>query len=484
MGLTTRQKKCCFLATLTTIVVAQAVFCAHWLRGGSDDTPTKANREPITIVADYSHEWKSDNESIAVLRGRCRIIQGETLLQAQKVVVWHKGQRTNYGAQNRLAIYLEGDVRVSRPGLSRSEASLFVNLQTQDRIRFDVRHASKINAATQDAFFHRAAKRRRTANRDVLLLTQYAVPGEPEALPELNRVQFQPQNEQMLRLRMSPRSRIPYNIDSSISNATTPPERVTVLTGGIHLLIEGLTLELEDESMPLGAISLASDRMVIWSKVGQTGQLPTLQSRNDPLTVYLEGNIVIRQGEQVVRAERAIYDAREDRALLYNAELKAFVPELQEYVRVRADVLRQLSRESYHAQNAWMSTSQFGRPGYRVEATDVRIENRYTRSPNGEIDPATGEPLMISTPWITSLNNTFRVEDFPIFFLPYVSSPARNPKLPLRGATVKQDDIFGGQLRTQWDLFQLTGIDQRPGTTWNLMADYFTSRGPAVGTGG
>ena len=154
------------------------------------------------------------------------------------------------------------------------------------------------------------------------------------------------------------------------------------------------------EGQSLGAISLSADRMVIWTRSlgGEQFQPQIEQQRDEPFTVYLEGNIVMRQGNQrVIRASQAIYDGREERVLLQNAELKAFVPEIQANVRVRAERLRgHLAQGSFHGQNAWTSTSQFGKPGYRVQATDVFLEERPTApwiGPGFSIDdPEAGPP--------------------------------------------------------------------------------------------
>jgi hypothetical protein len=189
-----------------------------------------------------------------------------------------------------------------------------------------------------------------------------------------------------------------------------------------------------------------------------------------------------------VRAERATYDVREHRALYHNVELRTILPQLNSDLRVRAERIRQRSRSSFHAENAWATGSKYGVPGYRLHSSDIRLENRYTQPWIGpgarEYDPATGAPIIEETPWITSLNNTFLVEEVPIFYTPYLSAPAEDPGLPLRRTTVAYDRIFGGQLKTTWDMFRLLGLEEPAGTRWDLLADYYTMRGPGIGTQG
>jgi hypothetical protein len=133
-----------------------------------------------------------------------------------------------------------------------------------------------------------------------------------------------------------------------------------------------------------------------------------------------------------------------------------------------------------------VTTSQLGKPGYRLQATDVIYEQRYPDpwlAPQADgIDPLTGVPLLEPVPWITSLNNTFLIDDLPLFYLPYLSGPGDDPNIPIRRASVRHDRIFGSQVRTTWNMIKLLGLDAQRGVTWDLDADYLSERGPGVGT--
>ena len=483
LGLTTHLRRGCFLAAFAAAVVAFAVCLTRSVVHGQSEKPL-TEHESIVITAVYSREWEGQKNDVAILRGPCKIVQGNTVLRAQKMVVWRHTDHTSRGKRDYLDVFLEGDARVEQLGQSLSNSSMFLQLSTSAGVTFEIRRRMNGQPATQDSIYQRAQNRRRASQRTSLLKTQLVVQERPAAgEPELRSVQFQPNTGNVRRIHFFPRSSmIRFNVETFKSEDTTPPEQVWVLTRGVNLLVEGVD--------DYGTIDLAADRMVVWTRTGSDDEFQpdTVQTRDTPFTVYLEGNIVIRQGRNVVRASQAVYDAREDRALLLDAELKIFVPQLQGALRVRAKRIRQLSRNSYHARNAWMSSSRFGKPGYRLQANDVFLENRLTRprfgTRGGTFDSLTGAPFVTGTPWVTSLNNTFLIGDFPLLYTPYLSAPAENPNVPLRRASAKYDRIFGGQLKTTWNLFQLLGWDEPPGTQWDLMADIYTSRGPAIGTGG
>jgi hypothetical protein len=73
-------------------------------------------------------------------------------------------------------------------------------------------------------------------------------------------------------------------------------------------------------------------------------------------------------------------------------------------------------------------------------------------------------------------------EDFPIFYLPAVQGNANDPLGPLQSLAFKQDRIFGTQVFSTFDVWNLLNRDPLPGTRWTAEADYLSRRGPALGS--
>ncbi len=55
-------------------------------------------------------------------------------------------------------------------------------------------------------------------------------------------------------------------------------------------------------------------------------------------------------------------------------------------LRLRADTLRQQSENKFHAKNAFVTTSEFGQPGYSLNAGEIFVDN--------EPNPFTGKRLI------------------------------------------------------------------------------------------
>lgn len=492
-------------------VIVQATICAGFALMLSTEVLVSAepagrsdahdSAAAIRIAADVAQEWSAGSERAMVLRGNCRVRHGQTTFRSEQAVVWHwtapptgamAALRGAAPPRERVSVYLEGNVRVDQPGRSTVEPTLFVALETRRPVEFTFPHRREL-VAQEDPLFDRGLRRRRLSGRQTLLQTQLVVEDDAAPLGPVLQPQLLPQPGDgqlggLRRVRIFPRGS-QFFVESRPSDQTTPPEQVWIVKGGVNMLIDGV----EQAGIPdvSGVVDLSADRMIIWTRTGDITDLQAelTQTPDTPLQVYMEGNIVIRQGRNVLKASHAFYDAQQDRALMLNAELRAFVPELQGDIRIRAERMRQLSRKSYHAQNAWTTASRFGRPGYRLQASDIMLDYRPQNPWIGfggppQIDPQTGAEIVEETPWLTTLNNQFFIEDVPLLYVPQLSGPAEDPNIPIRSATIENDDIFGTQIRTVWNLSKILSLDLPPDTEWDLLVDYLSKRGPAVGTGG
>jgi len=466
------------LGGMVTIAPAQTSFFGAPKASYEESEYEPSEEEPIEISAEYAQQWEEDFVEVSILKGNCRIKQGAAVLSARQMVIWHRKTRKT----DRISVYLEGEVRVDLPGESKNENSMLVNLVTQNGLKTKIRRPSTDTASTDDPLLKRATQRRGIPHDHQLKRAQFIVEKPPLEGPELSIVPVPETNGDFRRVRLFPRSAVPYNVQSFPSTHTVPPEQIWVITGGVNLLIDGVDgLEMMD---------MSADRIIIWTDGRNTQNFNSeiRQSKETPFEIYLEGNIEIRQGSYYLKANRAFYDAREERGVMLDAELKTNLPALGEDIRVQASQIRQLSKGAYLAQNAWATGSQFGKPGYRVQSSDIFIEDRYTTPWLGtgsiELDPITGQPVPNKRAWVTSSNNTFQIGDVPLFYLPYVTSPAEDIYFPINGLRFGNDRIFGFQVESEWDMFKLLGLERQPGTKWEGQLDYYSYRGVGIGQSG
>jgi hypothetical protein len=484
------------VAICTAILAVAVVITRPHMHGLAQESPTSLADTAIRMSADWSQEWTEDGSTIALMRGSCRVVQGDQTYLANSMVVWAHDTGGQGTRPTRITVYLEDGVEIQTPTGSRHEQSLWVDLTSPQGLSLAVKGRAAGRSGKNDPLFRRAVDRPGSSARTTLRQTQLTVPAPNEVDPAWRNVPLDSQVG-LRRVRVSPRSiAMPFNVQSYKSDATTPPEQITLITNGVNIVVDGMTIGGHDGS---GAVDLSADRVIIWTDATDAGQFSPemLQQPEQPFQLYLEGNIVIRRQSQlpglgdlevnnVIRATRAFYDARENRALILDAELQSYVPSMDASFRIRAERIRQDSLRSYHAQNAWFTTSEMGQPGYRIQANDLFLEPRPLGLGIADVDPRTGQMVPRESYWVTAQGAQFIVGDVPLLYVPQLSTPIDDPGVPLVGLSVGQDGIFGTQIRTRWDAFSLFGI-QRPNgvdARWNLLADYLSERGPAIGTDG
>src|SRR5262249_28875494 len=154
---------------------------------------------------------------------------------------------------------------------------------------------------------------------------------------------------------------------------TTPAgEKVAIITGGVNVIVQGLSTDnLPQVLGPLGDVDIEADRVVIWG-ADLSGLNGAAQDNNAPLQIYMEGNIIFRQGDRTVYADQMFYDVPTHRSTILNAELLTPVPQrgaINQYtglVRLRAAAMHQLDESHFLAQDALFTTSRLEVPTYAL----------------------------------------------------------------------------------------------------------------------
>jgi hypothetical protein len=278
-----------------------------------------------------------------------------------------------------------------------------------------------------------------------------------------------------------------------ISPGTTPAgETVIIANGGINVIVQGLTVEgLPDYFGPIGDVDIETDRAVIWgidlANLGQSTQRADL-----PLEIYMEGNIVFRQGDRTIYADRMYYDVLRRRGMILNAEVLTPLPQngadiYQGLVRLRAAAVRQLSTSQFVAQDALLTTSRLEEPSYHLASEQITFEDiqtpgvdPLTRLP--AVDPITLEPRVDHQQLAESQNNFLYVAGVPVFYWPTIATDLQKPTYYVDNIRIRNDSIFGFQTLLDVDAFQLFGIERPEGVNWILELDYLSERGVGFGT--
>ena len=440
---------------------------------------TEDSQAPISVQGLYEEVLKFDGMEVHLVVGRVNVIQGDLSFSASRMALFVAQTGAGYDT----AVYGE-DLRMTSSNGQRAAGAMAFRLESTAAPQFRIQDSAP-SGSSDHPLLRRALSRLYPGDPGSATTASLQSPTD-EFTPPAPDLPAPGTPTGARRVQIRPRSGTPLRVESSTTPDTVPEERVTVITGGVNVLVDGLDTPVEGMDLTPGLVDLSADRVVIWTQGGESDALEAgstvVQPADARFQVYLEGNIVIRQKQNSIRATHGFFDAAGNRALLLNAELRAFVPATGSDFRIRGERMRQLSRDRFHVQNAWATTSPYGKPGYRLQASDIFVEQGPSMFTG--IDPLSGQQVLGNATWITGLNNQLVLGDTPVFYLPKVSGPAEDPGIPIRGVTVSQDRIFGLQVNTVWDLRKLLGLPRQPGQRFDLLADYRSKRGPGAGIHG
>jgi hypothetical protein len=261
---------------------------------------------PLVVAADSAQKWTAGSEEIWILRGNCYLNQGRTYARSQEAVVW-----IDRSDQDRRPIlvtaFLAGDISLdggSSGATSGSPPAHGAASVPEAFLVFTSRESPQVRVArvgdepaVKPPVFRRAVERREAQLAESVRRSQFAAtqpgPAPPAVAPSVN--QPPPTDTPppgMRRLRMFPRSSVP--VSGKFFPSGRGDESVAVISSGINLIIDGLA--------NVGTIDIATDRLVVWTSGLSGGELSsqTFQREDMPLEIYMEGNIVFRQGDRVV----------------------------------------------------------------------------------------------------------------------------------------------------------------------------------------
>jgi lipopolysaccharide export system protein LptA len=475
------------VARLLTAVAV--LWCAPAL-AGPVELPDPSAVAPIEIRADAARKWSLDEQTeVWLLQGGVQVRQGETVGTAREGVLFVQRHAASYYIQ----AHLEGDVEIVREKEGQAarltDHDWFGTFQTIDDLKITTPPPGP-EPKDKPQVYGTAMMRRNAYREGVVKQAQFTQPagpatrGDPAAAAEPLPTPAAGQR----RLQAWPRSSTPVQATWFPSEDRT--EWIAIVDSGINLLISGVELPQAGlQGAGLDTIDISTDRLVIWT-AGEELDLSgrSSQQADRPLEIYMEGNVVFRQGQRVLYCDRMYYDVTRKVGVILQAEVLSPVQNYQGLVRLKADVVRQVGPDQFVASNAFVTTSMFGVPGYRLGGDTIYFEDRQSpvvSQVTGEplVDPFTGEPLIEHERLASSYGNVIRVEEVPVFYWPYFAANLERPEFYIRRASYRNDSVFGHQILTDWDPYQILGISNPPeGTDWTLSVDYLSERGLGHGT--
>ncbi|MCH2179695.1 MAG: organic solvent tolerance protein OstA [Mariniblastus sp.] len=266
------------------------------------------------------------------------------------------------------------------------------------------------------------------------------------------------------------------------NNPENTNESIWVGTGGVRVTIDSpeITRSATFQGDGDQQVVILADNVVAWQSAMYDG--------NDRWEIYLEGNVVFAKDRRVIYSKQMYYDVNGQRGTILNADILTPVREYQGLVRLKADVIEQVDQNQMQAYGAAFTTSRMGVPRYWAQAERIGLTRERVVDDNyltGEpvYDPVTGYPVVEEQYFIEGKQNRVYVSGVPVFAWPSLRTNLSDPSIYLNSLRIGNDQIFGFQVLTNWNLLQLVGVKSPPkGIEVNGLLSYLSKRGVGFGT--
>ena len=244
---------------------------------------------------------------------------------------------------------------------------------------------------------------------------------------------------------VSPRGSSGFNIRMEpLANG----EQAVIVSGGVIMNVKDVA--------GIGLVDIEADRLVIWTKGANPQEIignlkkQTNQSGKE-LELYLSGHVEVRQqdpakpgnkkgsdaGEvRIIRADEVYYDIGRNTAVALNGELEFYQPKLTDPLFVRAKEIQQLAANQYKVVKAEVFSSKMpADPGLKIYVAEATIEERtipkFSIFGKRFVDRNTEQELDQKESYVRAKNMFIELENFPIFYLPYLQGDGRDPLGPI-----------------------------------------------------
>ena len=352
-------------ATLLVSLLLPLIGISDKLRAAPQiDLPAVSSNAPITVRAANARRWKQGVYDVWQLDGHCLIQQESLTASGSGAVLWIENDQQEDQTITRVLIYLEGrqggvDVRSAKQGNDNETAGRITGTSWMGRL--ESRHGIQIQANAAAPGQRNTVRSSTTTSPVQPAVFESVDPGTPLASQSDRRstlvqhvgevpldsdddaiqpaqalsipVTPEPSTAEALQIRINPRSSAGFNV--STAGVAEQGDSIAYVTGGIQMVIDGLdaqTTGVRDPNLAqLGRVVIETDNLVAWTP--QAAALfqggASRRARRLPLELYLEGNIIFRQGDRVIYAKRMYYDVSREHGVVLEAEISHARPSIR-----------------------------------------------------------------------------------------------------------------------------------------------------------
>ena len=408
-------------------------------------------QKPIVISSPKIDSWKSMGMRVFVCSDDTKISRGNVEILADKSVCWFYEDKATQSDEATLDIYFDGNVSLLNGTKAERHDELFIRLVTNTGLVIDT-GTDGVNSFEEE-------------QKSELFTNAKSVKQKAESSFAARR---KSKDDQVFEVPATERAVNIFadEIDSWIEG----DKRVVTAIGNVRIIRDDMVLN--------------ADNVILYFDHKKGGKFTFEEKDFDEM--YAEGNVTLRQKEDVQIADKIFINLKENKGVLVDAQMqikadikedadeqkswkygKKEVEEADEHiptVHVKAEEIMLVGKGQYEINNGEFTTCNFDHPHYKFKSSKIRI-------------------LKTNEQGVMSLaGNKVYWGNRSIFYWPYIAFDIRSKPNVLQNWELGNSSRYGNMLSTDWNLFNLgiaENIDKWSDLYFSL--DYLEERGPGVG---
>ncbi|MCK4850707.1 MAG: LPS-assembly protein LptD, partial [Phycisphaerae bacterium] len=423
-----------------------------------------SQRAELTLSGEGLAIWSEpDGTQLLVYKGNFSAKGPEQSLSSDRAVIWLKQVRQEGQIHSSLRVYLEGKVEIRESsGAVTTDEVLLSRLEVAGPLAIEAVERTD-EPQRDDPLYQRAV--------EALQESSIAEPIEEGITGQ--RKQKRVEEDERAKRREGERvgpiklPRGPVFMRGSIATVQKGNERIITLVADER----GQVYVSQAATKSKLLLEMQADAAVVFQDLDSPEE--DEQTGGTFTGVYLEGHVLVRQGDRTIRAKRVYYDLQRQRALILDGVLRTIERQRRVPLYLRAGEIRQLSEKEFAAKKATLTSSDFERPDFHMGASRVQLRQHRKVDKQGR---EVGEERL----HVRADNITINIGGLPIFWWPIFVGDLGEGEVPIQSVKFGENKSDGVIVETDWWLFRLLGLETPENVRAILGLDYMSKRGPVV----
>jgi lipopolysaccharide assembly outer membrane protein LptD (OstA) len=437
-----------FLLLALLFIVKEYGYAESFLSGVKN-----IEQRPFSLLGNQIRTWKKDGIRVFVANKDARVVQGPFQIAADTVVCWFHEEEALQRAEATVEVYCEGKVTILQDENYEKYEQVYLNFETMTGVVVspDIQPIETFEDAQETEAVLRGEEIR-SMRKEEYLSTE---------IPKKVLTAGVSQKEEMVDI-----------IADSIDSWEEGDRRIVVALGNVDIKKEDMTID--------------ADSVILW--FDKTESDNAKHSERPLGEIYAEGNVTMRRKDDVIIADKIFENQKENKGIFINSQVRTIPFEQPEVKKsdtsegkermkknqassalagtsayIGGEEIRHVGKGQYEIANSTISTCGYGHPHYCFKGKKIRLVQRGVHN------------------IVSSTHNTLYLDKYPVAYLPYLSLDVRKKERLLKDWQFGSSSRFGAFFKSDWDLYTVTGGNQKDWSDLTLNLDYLEKRG--VGTG-